>query len=73
MATIVGMTNLMLILVPIGATLRVVLCVIYASTAEDPSHYKKKAINTLIYAVLAETITGIIKTVTLYFGGGVVF
>ncbi len=73
MTTIRGLTTLMLILVPIGATVRITLCLIYASTAEDPSHYKRKAFNALVYAVLAETITGMIRVVTLYFGGSVVY
>ncbi len=73
MATIRSFTMLMLILVPIGTTARVALCLMYASTADDPAHYKKKAFNAIVYAVLAETITGVIRVVSMYFGGGVVF
>ena len=73
MTTIKGFTTLMLILVPIGATVRITLCLIYAAAAEDPASYKKKAINALVYAILAETVTGIIRVVTLYFGGSVVY
>lgn len=73
METIQGFISFLLLLVPVGTTVRIVLCLIYATAEEDPAPYRKKARNALIYAVLAESIAGILKLAAGYFGGGVIF
>lgn len=73
METIQGLMTLLLILVPVGAGIRIALCFNYASLEEDSGPYKKKARNALIFAVLAELVVGIIDLVVSYFGGGVAF
>lgn len=75
MNTIQGFINFLLLLVPVGATFRIALCLIYMNAAEEheAAAYKKKALNALLYAVIAESIAGALKLVVGYFGGGVVF
>ena len=69
MDTIQELITLFLIIIPIGAAARITLCCIYASMAEDPSTYKKRAKNALIFAILAECATGALNLVARYFGG----
>lgn len=60
------------ILTPIGGALRILACLIYMSAAEDPTSYKNRIRNALIFIVLAECITSILHVVLSYFGGTVI-
>ena len=74
METIEEFINFFLILVPLGAAVRVASCAVYAATNSDEAeHYKKKAKNALIYMVLAESVAGILRLVVGYLGGAVVW
>lgn len=66
--------RLLLGVVPIGGTVRIILCLIYAAMDMDnASSYKRKAKNTLIYVVVCETVLGFLGVITSYFGGAPIF
>ena len=69
METIQDLISFFLVIIPIGAAARITLCCIYAAMSEDPSTYKKRAKNALIFAILAECSTCILNIVARYFGG----
>lgn len=71
MQTIRDLTTLLLILVPIGGALRVTLCFIYMQMEEDVSHYKKRIRNALVFTVMAECASGLLRLVMSYFCGTV--
>lgn len=76
METLQSFMTFLLILVPLGAALRIVLCLGYMSACQEEHEaaaYKKKALNALKYAVLAEGVSAILTIVINYFGGNVVF
>lgn len=60
------------ILIPIGGGMRIVACLIYMSAAEDPTSYKNRIHNVLIFIVISECITTILHVALSYFGGTVI-
>ena len=68
METIQELMILLLILIPTAGAVRIILCGIYMATAEDTASYKKRIRNTLVFIVLAETVTGVMTLVANYFG-----
>lgn len=73
METIQDLMAFLLVLVPVGASIRIALCLAYASWEEEPGPYKKKARNALIFAIASELVVGLIDLVVSYFSGGVAF
>lgn len=61
-----------LIIIPIGAGMRIAACFNYMQMDEDPTPYKKRIRNVLIFLVLAESISGTLYAVLGYFGGTVI-
>lgn len=72
MDDILSVIVLFQILIPIGGGMRIVACLIYMSAAEDPTSYKNRIRNVLVFIVLAECITSILHVVLSYFGGTVI-
>ena len=68
METIQELMILLLILIPTAGAVRIILCGIYMAAAEDTASYKKRIRNTLVFIVLAETVTGVIAMIANYFG-----
>jgi len=67
--TLYEIRSFLLVLLPIAAGARAVFCFIAQATAEDPSQYKKRLINLLIFLVFAETIVAFLPMILGYFGG----
>ena len=72
MDEILSCTTLLQILIPIGGGMRVLFCLLYMSTEEDPTPYKKRIRHVLIFIVLAECIGVIFRVALSYFGGTVI-
>lgn len=72
MDDILSVIVLFQILIPIGGGMRIVACLIYMSYDEDPSPYKRRIRNVLIFIVLSECITSILHVALSYFGGTVI-
>ncbi|MET0017995.1 mercury transporter [Oscillibacter sp.] len=72
MDDILSVIVLFQILIPIGGGMRIVACLIYMSAAEDPTSYKNRIRNVLIFIVLSECIGSILHVVLGYFGGTVI-
>lgn len=69
METIQELMLLLLILIPAAGAVRIILCAIYMSSSEEETtSYKKRIRNTLVFIVLAETVTGVIAMIANYFG-----
>lgn len=71
--TIRDWINFFLVIIPIGATCRIIQC-LTAITYGDESNvgtYKTRAKNTFIFAICAECIMSIIFVVEKYFVGGI--
>jgi Trk-type K+ transport system membrane component len=60
------------ILIPAGGLMRILACLIYMSADEDPSPYKRRIRNVLIFIVLTECIGTILHVALGYFGGTVI-
>lgn len=72
MDDILSLTALLQILIPIGGGARIVACLIYMSAAEDPTPYKNRIRNVLIFIALSECIGSILHVALGYFGGTVI-
>ena len=46
-------------------------CCIYMSMDEDPTPYKRRIRNVLIFIVVAECASGVLSIALRYFGGGI--
>lgn len=60
------------ILIPAGGLMRIAACYNYMSVEEDPSPYKRRIRNVLIFIVLSECISSILHVTLSYFGGTVI-
>lgn len=72
MDTLIEIRNFLLILIPVGVTVRVVASLIYMTISEDPTPFKRKIKNALIFFVIAESIVALLGasgTLAKYFGG----
>lgn len=72
MNTLLQIRSFLMILIPIGVTVRAVSCLIYMSVSDNPDYYKKRLRNALIFLVVAETILGLAGAggiVRRYIGG----
>lgn len=72
MDDILSFTSLMQILIPAGGGVRILACLVYMSMEEDPTAYRKRIRNTLIFIALAECIGSIFRVALSYFGGTVI-
>lgn len=72
MDELLSLISLFQILIPIGGAMRIILCAIYMAMEEDPTPYKKRIKNVLIFIVLSECIGSLFHVVLSYFGGTVI-
>jgi len=72
MDTIQDLIVFFLIIIPIGAGMRIAACLSYMQMDEDRATYKKRIRNVLIFLVLAESISGTFYAVLGYYGGTVI-
>ncbi len=72
MDEILSFTVLLQILIPLGGLMRILLCLIYMSMEEDPTPYKKRIRNVLIFIALSECIGSVFRMILGYFGGTVI-
>lgn len=72
MDEILSLTVLLQILIPLGGLMRILLCLVYMSIEEDPTPYKKRIRNVLIFIALAECIGSVFRMTLGYFGGTVI-
>lgn len=68
MSEIQDLISFLQILIPTGVTLRTIYCcaAVHANDEEEKS-YKARIKNALVFVVLAETISGLLKVVIGYF------
>ena len=67
MKEINGLITLLLIIIPIGAAMRITACCICMANTEDQSSYKHRIKNVLIFVVFAESISGILHAILSYY------
>lgn len=68
MEEIEGLINLLLLLFPIGAGTRIVYCLIaMAFDSEEEKSYRTRMKNALIFLVLAESITYLLRSVIPFY------
>lgn len=72
MDEILSFIVLMQVLIPVGGVMRIAACYNYMSVEEDPSPYKRRIRNVLIFIVLSECIGSILHVALSYFGGTVI-
>ena len=70
MNEIAELTLLLQILIPIAGGVRIMACCIYMSMDEDPTPYKRRIRNALIFIAVAECAGGVLSIALRYFGGG---
>ena len=68
--TIKQLIDAFLIIIPAAASLRVLLCAMAGMHDEEKKpELKRRGLNAMKYAVLAEIVTGLIALVYQYYGG----
>ena len=72
MDTIQDLIVFFLIIIPVGAGMRIAACLNYMQMDEDSTPYKKRIRNVLIFLVLAESISSTLYAVLSYYGGTVI-
>lgn len=69
MEHIQGLINFLLIIIPVGGSLRIMYCFAARNANEDEAaSYKVRAKHVVIFIIFAETITGLLNVVLSYFG-----
>lgn len=68
MEQIQQLITFMLVIIPVGAAVRIGYCLIVLSMdSEEERSYKVRIRNVIVFTVLAETIAGLLKVVLNYF------
>ena len=67
-----GMITFFQIVIPIGGGMRILACLNYMAMDEDPTSYKRRIRNALIFIVLSECITSVLNAALSYYGGSVI-
>ena len=66
MVTMDDISNAIILLVRVGAVARFIYCLVRLTAAEEQAQYKKRARNTVIFYIIAESIWQI-KDMILYY------
>ena len=72
MDTIQDFINFFLVFIPAAGVAKAISLKMADSASEEENSHKKHIRNIFCFCILAETITGIIKLIASYFGGGVI-
>ena len=69
MEHIQSLINFLLVIIPVGGSLRIMYCLAARNANEDEAaSYKVRIKNLGVFIVFAETITGLLKGILSYFG-----
>lgn len=69
MEHIQDLINFLLVIIPVGGALRIMYCLAASNANEDEAaSYKIRVKHIVMFVVLAETISGLLKIVLSYFG-----
>lgn len=69
MTEIAELRTVILALLSVGVIVRVSYCFLAMSAVEDKSQYKTRALNAVIFSIIAMSLTQITSLLFLYFGG----